>query len=214
VSADESGLVVTVSGKPAVQRATFFYDLGNPDCYLVAERILQTLPIVAEWEPVLGRDVCGGPELNRPRTEARSAELGLQPMRWPAVWPPEGEFAALAAAYAKRIGRAVPFSLAAFRQVFAGGRDLSDENTVLLAGAACEMHPTALLKATTTRSVTAALAQANDRAVTAGVRRLPAILIRDRLFSGEDAPEQATAFIDPRWSADPSSPSADLRVPE
>ena len=52
----------------------------------------------------------------------------------------------LAATYAKRIGRAVAFSLAAFRQAFAGGRDLGDEDTVLIAGAACEMHPTALLK--------------------------------------------------------------------
>ena len=52
----------------------------------------------------------------------------------------------LAATYAKRIGRAVAFSLAAFRQTFAGGRDLGDENTILIAGAACEMHPTALRK--------------------------------------------------------------------
>ncbi len=52
----------------------------------------------------------------------------------------------LAATYAKRIGRAVAFSLAAFRQAFAGGRDLADQDTILIAGAACEMHPTALLK--------------------------------------------------------------------
>ena len=47
----------------------------------------------------------------------------------------------LAATYAKHIGRAVAFSLAAFRQAFAGGRDLGDEGTVLIAAAACEMHP-------------------------------------------------------------------------
>ena len=47
----------------------------------------------------------------------------------------------LAATYAKQFGRAVAFSLAAFRQAFAGGRDLGDEITVLIAAAACEMHP-------------------------------------------------------------------------
>ena len=57
------------------------------------------------------------------------------------------------ATYAKGGGRAVAFSLAAFRQVFAGGRDLGDEGTVLLAAAACEMHPTAVLKGIGLRSV-------------------------------------------------------------
>ncbi len=38
------------------------------------------------------------------------------------------------------------FSLAAFRQAFAGGRDLEQEGTVLIAAAACEMHPAAVLK--------------------------------------------------------------------
>ena len=52
----------------------------------------------------------------------------------------------LAATYAKQIGRGVAFSLAAFRQAFAGGRDLAERDNVLIAAAACEMHPTALIK--------------------------------------------------------------------
>ena len=47
----------------------------------------------------------------------------------------------LVATYAKQIGRAVAFSLAAFRQAFAGGRDLGERDNVLIAAAACEMHP-------------------------------------------------------------------------
>ena len=66
----------------------------------------------------------------------------------------------LAATYAKQIGRAVAFSLAAFRQAFAGGRDLGDQDTVLIAAAACEMHPAAVLKGIRLRSVSAALDQA------------------------------------------------------
>ena len=52
----------------------------------------------------------------------------------------------LAATYAKWIGRGVAFSLAAFRQAFAAGRDLSERDNVLIAAAACEMHPTAVVK--------------------------------------------------------------------
>ena len=31
----------------------FYYDLGDPECYLVAERIMAELRVVPEWEPVL-----------------------------------------------------------------------------------------------------------------------------------------------------------------
>ena len=79
------------------------------------------------------------------------------------------------ATYAKGGGRAVAFSLAAFRQVFAGGRDLGDEGTVLIAAAACEMHPTAVLKGASLRSVGASLERAGERARQAGVSELPAI---------------------------------------
>ena len=32
----------------------FYYDLGSPACYLVAETIMSELPVVPEWEPVHG----------------------------------------------------------------------------------------------------------------------------------------------------------------
>jgi 2-hydroxychromene-2-carboxylate isomerase len=152
---------------------------------------MATLPVVPEWEPVLGRVVAPPPEIDRQRLAARIDELGLLALRWPGGWPPDTELATLAATYAKRVGRAVAFSLAAFRQAFAGGRDLADEGTVLIAAAACEMHPTAMLKGIRLRSVSTALATANARARAVGVTELPAILIGDRLFTGEEAPEHA-----------------------
>jgi predicted DsbA family dithiol-disulfide isomerase len=82
----------------------------------------------------------------------------------------------LAATYAKRIGRGVAFSAAAFRQAFAGGRDLGEKETVLIAGAACEMHPSALLKAIALRSTAQALAEAGARARALGVSKLPAVV--------------------------------------
>ena len=45
------------------------------------------------------------------------------------------------ATFAKQTGRTVSFALAAFRQAFAAGRDLSDPDNVLIAAAACELHP-------------------------------------------------------------------------
>ena len=80
----------------------------------------------------------------REDVERRAQALGLMALRWPAGVA--GEWAALAATYSKQIGRGVAFSLAAFRQAFAAGRDLSEQSSVLIAAAACEMHPAAVIK--------------------------------------------------------------------
>ena len=125
----------------------FYYDLGSPQCYIVGETIMSTLPVVPEWEPVLASQITGSEQQadpDREEVERLAAALGLQALRWPRNWPPDTTTAMLAATYAKKVGRGVAFSLAAFRQEFAGGRDIGDENTVLIAGAACEMHPVAL----------------------------------------------------------------------
>jgi 2-hydroxychromene-2-carboxylate isomerase len=160
---------------------------------------MSTLPEVPEWEPVLGSnivtpfDLAG--EAERLQIEELAAKYDLQPLRWPADWPPDTTTAMLAATYAKRIGRAVAFSLAAFRQAFAGGRDLGDPNTVLIAGAACEMHPAALRKGIDLAGTEAALAAANQRAAVAGVSELPAIQVGNRVFMGTDAITLATAAL-------------------
>jgi 2-hydroxychromene-2-carboxylate isomerase len=175
---------------------TFFYDLGSPSCYLLGERVMAELPIVPEWEPVLGAQL--GLVVPTPDAEALSREVseaGLQPLRLPARWPPDSERAMLAATFAKRIGRAVAFSLAAFRQAFAGGRDLGDDGTVLIAAAACEMHPTAVLKGMELRSVTESLRGAGERARGAGVVALPAIEVGDEVFCGAHALKDATAAL-------------------
>ena len=70
--------------------------------------------------------------------ERRAAERGLQPIRWPDPWPSNTLVAMRAATFAQQAGRAVAFSLAAFRQAFAAGRDLSVTDNVLIAAAACE----------------------------------------------------------------------------
>ncbi len=173
-----------------MDQPVFYYDLGSPQCYIVGETIMSTLPVVPEWEPVLASQIAesephAGPD--RSEVERLAAALGLQPLRWPPNWPPDSTRSMLAATYAKRVGRGVAFSLAAFRQEFAGGRDIGDDNTVLIAGAACEMHPVALVKGMELRSTAEALDAATRRARAAGIRTIPAIQMGDRTYEGPEA---------------------------
>jgi 2-hydroxychromene-2-carboxylate isomerase len=174
----------------------FYYDLGSPECYLAAERVMVALPVVPEWTPVDASALAapGDPAQRRAAVERRAAELQVQALRWPPGWPGDARQAMVAATYAKQIGRAVAFSLAAFRQAFAGGRAL-DEDTILLAGAACEMHPRAVLQALGRAAVAAALDAATAEAAAAGVRELPAVRIGERVLQGEDAVERAAAAL-------------------
>src|ERR687885_2895073 len=136
------------------QAARFFYDLASPECWLAAERVLHALGEVPEWVPILAPDPvpaapfrCEQEMLSyQEDVERRARELGVMTLRWPDPFPADTEWAMLAATYAKQIGRAVAFSMAAFRQAFAGGRDLSQRDNVLIAAAACEMHPAAGIK--------------------------------------------------------------------
>lgn len=187
-------------------RPTFYYDLGSPECYLAAEQLTGELPIVPEWEPVLLEDLPSAGSLGafRCQTEAdiyeqsvelRGARLGLQPLRWPAQWPGDTRAAMLAATYAKSIGRAVAFSLAAFRQAFAGGRDLSDTDTILIAASANEMHPRAVMKGIELRSIAAELERATRAAAALGVRELPVLRVGEELFAGEDGVPAAAAAM-------------------
>jgi 2-hydroxychromene-2-carboxylate isomerase len=153
---------------------------------------MSALPVVPEWAPV---HLPQGDAVDRAEIERRARELGLQPLRWPQAWPPDTRTAMLAATYAKRVGRAVAFSLAAFRQAFAGGRDLGQADTVLFAAAACEMHPTAVLKGIALRSVVEALEEANRGALAAGVSELPAVRVGDRVFHGGAAIDQAAIAL-------------------
>jgi 2-hydroxychromene-2-carboxylate isomerase len=152
--------------------------------YLAAERVNHALDEVPEWVPVRLGDV--GPfrceeevAAYREDVERAAAAQGVQPLRWPEPFPADSEWAMLAATYAKQIGRAVAFSLAAFRQAFAGGRDLSVRDNVLIAAAACEMHPVAVVKGAELRGTRERLEAATAQARTAGVRDVPAVVTAD-----------------------------------
>jgi 2-hydroxychromene-2-carboxylate isomerase len=189
--------------------ASFYFDLASPLAYLAAERILHVLPSAAEWQPVLARELPDAERFDAFRCEEeedifraevarRADELGLQPLRWPQPFPFDSGMAMRVATYAKSIGRVVPFAQAAFRQAFAGGRDLHQPDNVLIAAAACEMHPTAVLAGSKLRSVEHELAARTERAVKVGVLDVPAVVVGGRVFLGERAVEEAALHLGER----------------
>src|SRR5438105_3799612 len=131
-----------------------------------------------------------GGDVDRVEVGARAAELGQPEVRWPEVFPFDSRPAMLAATFAAQSGRGVAFSLAAMRQAFLGGRDLSVIDNVLIAAAACELHPRAVLKGIESTAVARALDAATARAVELGVRELPALAVGDRVSGGPDAIER------------------------
>ena len=173
--------------------AAFYFDLASPEAYLAAERVLHVLPAPAQWQPILAAAPDGGPAREELQSSlaARASELGLQPLRLPDPFPFDSSLAMRVASYAKSIGRTVPFAQAAFRQAYAGGHSLQDPDYVLIAAAACEMHPAAVLRAADMRSVREQLERASVEAAAAGVSSVPAIIVEGTVFQGEDAPELA-----------------------
>ncbi len=177
--------------------AAFYFDLASPEAYLASERVLHVLPAPAQWQPILAPSPVEGTAREELQSSlaARASELGLQPFRLPQPFPFDSSLAMRVATYAKSIGRTVPFAQAAFRQAFAGGHSLQDRDYVLIAAAACEMHPAAVLRAADMRSVGEQLQRASGDARRAGVGSVPAIIVDGVLFQGEDAPERAREHI-------------------
>jgi 2-hydroxychromene-2-carboxylate isomerase len=190
------------------ERPHFFYDLGSPYSYLAAERVSGLFAEAGlespEWQPILlgglfkrfDRDSwANGPGRAEgiAEIERRASAYGLPPVRWPDPWPGNTLYAMRVAVYAKQIGRAVSFSLAAFRQAFAAGRDLTEPDSVLLAAAAAEMHPRAVVASADRDSVKGGLREATDRAGDLGVRGVPSLVVDGEVFWGDDRLAEAVA---------------------
>ena len=187
-------------------RATFHYDLGSPYAYLSAERIHRVFDEAGAeppvWQPILlgglfkrfGRDSWArgpGRAEGLAEVERRAQAYGLPPIRWPDPFPGNTLFAMRVATFATEIGRGVSLPLAAFRQAFAAGRDLSEPDNVFIAAASAELHPRALRAAAERDAIKERLREATDRAGDAGVRGVPAVVVGDEVFWGDDRLEEA-----------------------
>jgi len=189
-------------------RPVFYYDLGSPYAYLAAERVnglfAEATGEPPEWQPVLlgglfkrfGRDSWAhGPDraAGIAECERRASAYGLPPFRWPDPFPGNTLVAMRAATFAKEIGKTVSFSLAAFRQAFVAGRDLTEADNVTIAAAAAEIHPRALLAAVEREAIKQRLREATDHAGNLGVTGVPTVAVGDDVFWGDDQLEAAVA---------------------
>jgi 2-hydroxychromene-2-carboxylate isomerase len=191
-------------------RATFYYDFSSPYSYLAAERISGLFAEAGaeqpEWKPIsfghllaaIGRRPWSYPggsdrEAHFAEIQRRAHERGLPKVVYSEGWPLESwsVLPARAATYAKETGRVVSFSLAAFRQHFAAGRDLSKLDNVLIAAAACELHPNAVAKGVEMQSVKDALRAATGEALDRGVEGIPTVAVDEELYWGDDRLEEA-----------------------
>src|SRR4051794_7174744 len=192
------------------ERTIFYYDFNSPYSYLAAERISGLFAEAEleqpEWQPIsfghllqtTGRRPWSlppeGPDpAHLAEVQRRADERGLPKVVYPEGWPIENYSLnpVRAAIYAKESGRVVSFSLACFRQVFAAGRDMSDVDNVLVAAAACELHPKAVMKGIEMQSVKDKLRSATDEALERGVEGIPTVAVGDELFWGDDRLEAA-----------------------
>jgi len=167
------------------------------------------LPIPPVWQPVsfghilraTGHEPWSLHEPTRSEgiaeVERRAGERGLPAPRWIEGWP-VATYSLLplrAAIFAQQAGRALSFSLAAFRQFFAAGRTLTELDNVLIAAAASELHPRAVTKGIESQTVKDALRTATDEAIALGVVGVPTVAIGSELFWGDDRLEEAAAAI-------------------
>ena len=190
--------------------SVFYFDLGSPYAYLMAERISGRFAEAGldqpEWQPVLlgglfkrfGRSSWAQGSADQrgegiAEVERRATEYGLPPLVWPEPWPGNTLQAMRAAIFAKQAGRTVSYALAAFRQAFAGGADLSELDNVLVAAAACELHPRAVSAGIGTRAVKQGLIDATAEAGDRGVTGVPTLRVGELLFWGDDQLELGLA---------------------
>jgi 2-hydroxychromene-2-carboxylate isomerase len=193
---------------PSAERATFYYDFSSPYAYLAAERMsglfAEAKAEQPEWQPISFGHVLQGSgrrpwsfeddrEADLAEIQRRADERGLPKVVYPEGWPIDNYSLnpLRAAVYAKESGRVVSFSLAAFRQVFAAGRSMKDMDNVLVAAAACELHPNAVAKGVETASVKEKLRAATDEAIARGLEGVPTVAVGDELFWGDDRLEDA-----------------------
>ena len=176
-------------------RAEFYLDLESPFTYLAAERVQRTFADLA-WIPAFARVVRREPaalEREIATATARAAALRL-PLVWPEQWPGNTTGAMRAASYAATQGRAAGFVVAACRLAWAGGFDLEDAQVLAEAAAAANLSPEAALRAARDPAHDAAIDAAGRRIAAAGADRLPAVLIRDAVFVGEQRVAEAAAY--------------------
>lgn len=189
---------------PEGDQAVFYYDFNSPYAWLAAERVNHVMPTPPVWRPIsfshvlkhnqrLPWSLTDEREAGIAEIERRAEARGLPKIRWADGWPADTvPMAGLrTATFAAEIGKSVSFSLAAFRQTFLAGRPMNELDNVLIAGAACELHPNAIKAALERDTIKQKLTDATNEAIERGVEGVPTVALGDELFWGDDKLEAA-----------------------
>ena len=181
----------------------FFFGAMSPYAWIAAERIGSLLPD-ARWRPVLlgavfkAHDrVSWGITERRAEgmsdCEARAAEYGLGPIRWPEPWPTSDLLIARAMTYAELHDRLKEFALIAMRLSFLEGAGLGEPATVLEAGRRAGIGEGELERGLSEQVTKDALRRSTDEALALGVIGVPTVAVGEQLFWGDDRLEEAVA---------------------
>jgi len=190
-----------IIGAVSVPQPLFYFGAMSPYSWFAAERIGALLP-EARWRGVLagavfkanGRTSWGLTD-ERERgiadCEARAAEHGLGPIRWPDPWPTSDLTVARAMMHAEALGSLRDFALAAMRLSFLEAADLGELDAVLEAARRAGLDPARTGEAIESEAVKQRLRERTDEALDAGVFGVPTILIGEDLYWGDDTLERA-----------------------
>jgi 2-hydroxychromene-2-carboxylate isomerase len=199
----------------AVSESVFFYDFSSPYAYLAAHRIDDLLPVPPRWQPILYgsliRKIGKVPWSMRPgaerdaqmrQCEEQAAGLGL-PLRWPSGWPTQTYSVIVlhAALVAAELGLVREFSLAAYRQGFGLGRDLTDIDVVLEAADEAGADRAALREGLESADIETRLRHVTNDAHQLGVTGIPTVSVDGTLYWGNDRLAAAAVAL---AGADPS----------
>jgi 2-hydroxychromene-2-carboxylate isomerase len=181
---------------------TLYYDLASPYAYLAFMRAADVLGEPPALQPVLVGAIFVSRgygswahmetrEENVAEVERRAERYGLPPVTWPPNWPPNSLSAMRAAVWAQREhGAGAAFSRAAFSAAFARNADLGEVET--LERVAAEVGLDGLREGIADPAVKAALREATDAAIAAGVPGVPTLRTADgRMLFGDDRLHEA-----------------------
>jgi 2-hydroxychromene-2-carboxylate isomerase len=186
-----------------VAQPVFYYDVSSPYAWMAAERIGDLIPD-ADWRPLYapallklnGRTMwvlTDERESRLAEIEQRAAGYGLPPIRWPASLARRGIDLARAATVARHEGREAEFSLTASRAIFTEGADPSEPEEIRRIANEVGLDGDALLERIATQEVKDEVRATIDEAYARGVQGIPAVIVGDELFWGDDRLEDAAA---------------------
>ncbi len=184
----------------AESQPVFYFDFSSPFAYLAATRVDSVLPRMPRWAPISMAFVIAAHERTpwsmrqesrepgKRECEARAAEYGLPPLRWPSGWPLESySLPALRAAHvAAAAGCLREFSLAAFERNFVAGSGLGTEADLRAVAETVGLDPDRVLAEVRLPEVKEKLKLETERAIGAGVFGVPTVLVGEELFWGDD----------------------------